>query len=252
MSDLLAISIGNTRITCGIFKSGALLETSHFDTVKAAGAARTIAGDLASKMPVALCSVVPHAAEQVKAALAERNIRAFEVTQKGTAHLIKNTYETMGADRIANAVAAHKIYGGEKDVLILDFGTCTTLTAVGSDGTFRGGFITLGLGKTLEALHESTAQLPVTKIGMQDMPQLAFDTTAAIIDGTFLGHIGLIEQWIKLSRKQVGRDATTIATGGWSEVVGRHSTQIDVMDPYLTLRGIYSVAEAAKVPEDRG
>jgi type III pantothenate kinase len=252
MSDLLAISIGNTRITCGTFKSGALIDTQHFDTPKSRAASRHIANGVEDGSRVALCSVVPDAADELRGALADKGVRPLEVSQKGTAHLLKGTYETMGADRIANAVAGHKIYGGEKDILILDFGTCTTLTAVGSDGTFRGGFITLGLGKILEALHESTAQLPRTKIGAQDMPQLAFDTTSAIIDGTFLGHIGLVEQWIKLGRKQLDRDATTIATGGWSEIVGRHSTQIDVMDPYLTLRGIYLVAEEARVPGDRG
>lgn len=252
MSDLFAISIGNTRITCGSFKNGALIDTQHFETAKASASARTIANSLEPQTRVAMCSVVPHASDEVRASLMDKKLPPFEVSYKGTNHLLRNIYETMGNDRIANAVAGHKIYGADKDVLILDFGTCTTLTAVGSDGTFRGGLITLGLGETLEALHESTAQLPRTKIGAQDMPQLAFDTPSAIMDGTFLGHIGLVEQWIKLARKQVGRDATTIATGGWSEVIGRHSTQIDVMDPYLTLRGIYLIAEEAKVPGDRG
>lgn len=252
MSELLAISIGNTRITCGTFKAGALIETQHYDTPKSQTASRQIADSVEKSSLVAMCSVVPAAAEEVRAALADKGVRPFEIPTGGSTHLIKGIYETMGADRIANAVAGHKIYGAEKDVLILDFGTCTTLTAVSSDGTFRGGFITLGLGKTLDSLHESTAQLPSTQIGAQDMPQLAFDTKSAIIDGTFLGHIGLVEQWIKLARKQLGRDATTVATGGWSEVIGRHSSQIDVMDPYLTLRGIYLVAEEARVPGDRG
>ena len=238
MSELLAISIGNTRITCGTFKAGALIETQHYDTPKSQTASRQNADSVEKSSLVAMCSVVPAAAEEVRAALADKGVRPFEIPTGGSTHLIKGIYETMGADRIANAVAGHKIYGAEKDVLILDFGTCTTLTAVSSDGTFRGGFITLGLGKTLDSLHESTAQLPSTQIGAQDMPQLAFDTKSAIIDGTF--------------RKQLGRDATTVATGGWSEVIGRHSSQIDVMDPYLTLRGIYLVAEEARVPGDRG
>ncbi len=248
--DLLAIDIGNSRISCGLFKTGALVQTWHYPTREAMSAARAIADGAHGRPPVALCSVVPAAASEIKTQLALAGCGLFEVSAQGPVP-ISDIYQTMGADRVANAVAAWKLYGQKSSVIVVDMGTATTLTAVSADGRFCGGFITLGLGQTLAALHISTAQLPATRLEQTVTPQLAFDTDSAIVNGTFLAQIGLVEYWVRLARKTLKGEVTTVATGGWSEPVGRHSAYLDITDPCLTLKGIYLVAQAAAGLKDR-
>jgi type III pantothenate kinase len=99
----------------------------------------------------------------------------------------------LGADRLANVVAAWKFYGQKQPVIVIDYGTATTLEAVLPDGTFVGGFICLGLGKVLSALHVETASLP--EVGLNDNHErklkLALNTQHAIASGAILAHVGL-------------------------------------------------------------
>ncbi|HEY9871675.1 MAG TPA: type III pantothenate kinase, partial [Candidatus Obscuribacterales bacterium] len=130
--------------------------------------------------------------------------------------------------------------------MVLDLGTATTLTAVSPEGRFAGGLITLGLGQTLAALHANAAALPDVRLEGRSphTPALAFDTETAIASGTVLAHVGLVEYWVKLARKQLGPDTVTVATGGWAETLARYTRVFDHIDPYLTLKGIYLMAEA--------
>jgi type III pantothenate kinase len=160
--------------------------------------------------------------------------------------LIGGTYDTLGVDRVANIAAAWKLFAGEAPAMVLDLGTATTLTAVSPDGRFAGGLITLGLGKTLAALHANAAALPDIRLEGRPphTPALAFNTETAIASGAALSHVGLVEYWIKLARKQLGPDTVTVATGGWAETLARYTRAFDHIDPYLTLKGIYLIAEA--------
>lgn len=238
--EIIAIDYGNSRISCGLFRSGVLLETWFHQSDDIDATARNIK----SRNPglVALCSVVPEAAASLKSTLEATGHKVFALST-GTSDIISGIYPTMGADRIANTVAAWKLYGKETGAIVVDLGTATTLTAVDRDGKFAGGFITLGLGKTIAALHEETAQLPRATIRQYAERQLCFDTESAIVTGTILAQTGLVEYWVRVARKSLGYTAKVIATGGLSEIVARQSTIFDIADPILTLKGVYLAAE---------
>ncbi|MBY0358166.1 MAG: type III pantothenate kinase [Candidatus Obscuribacterales bacterium] len=242
--DIIAIDLGNSRISCGLFRTGVLVETWFHPSNDIEAAGRSIN----SHKPafVALCSVVPEAATGLKALLTAHGHKVLTMAT-GKSNVIKGIYPTMGADRIANAVAAWKLYGRDAGAVVIDMGTATTLTAVDKNGTFQGGFITLGLGKTIAALHEATAQLPMPTLKQYSERQLCVDTDAAILSGTVLGQTGLVEYWVKIARKTLGYSAQVIATGGWSETIARQSTVFDITDPLLTLRGVYLTAEPEAV-----
>lgn len=241
--NLLAVNIGNSRITWALFRKGMLIETWHEATSRPQEAARLIA-ELARTQPVAICSVVPAACEILVEHLTASGLE-FHLLSSASQTLVSGTYEGMGIDRVANAVAAWKLFAREAPALVVDLGTATTLTAVSSEGRFLGGLITLGLGKTLHALHQEAAQLPaISLIGKSPAASpLAFDTETAIVSGTILAHVGLVEHWLKLARKQLGGESVTVATGGWADTLVRYTRAIEHVDPYLTLKGIYLLSE---------
>jgi type III pantothenate kinase len=134
-------------------------------------------------------------------------------------------------------------------LLVFDFGTATTLTAVDKTGKFLGGFITLGLGKTFDSLHRYTAQLPDLKqaLGTPLADGLGQNTESSIISGCVLGHVGLLESWVHQSRKTLGVECAVVATGGYARYLVPHTTLIDHLEPDLTLIGINLLSEESKV-----
>src|SRR5579885_1474 len=132
--DVIAVDIGNSRIACGLFRQGILVETWHCETDQPRAAAELIAER--NGIAVKICSVVPDAAGELKEHLIRLRLDVSQITSQT---LVRPTYETLGMDRQANAVAAWKLYGSKAPVAVLDLGTATTLTAVDSAGTFRGG-----------------------------------------------------------------------------------------------------------------
>lgn len=247
--EVLAVDIGNSRIKAAVFRSGAMAASFEEPTKSAKDAAAKIGRDFPHAL-VAMSSVVPEAADSLELELTSMGIDNFRL-ESGKSSIISSLYSTLGADRIANMVAAWKLYGKERNTAIIDLGTATTLTTVSKDGHFMGGYITLGLGKSLSSLHESAAQLPKAVLGSSAERQLAFDTEASIVSGTLLGHVGIVEHWLKIARRCLGNEMQAIATGGWCELVARHTLCFDNVDPLLTLRGIYLIAEEEAALKDR-
>jgi type III pantothenate kinase len=156
----------------------------------------------------------------------------------------------MGSDRVANAAAAFKLHTIDSEAaVVIDFGTATTLTAVNNKGNFLGGMITLGLTKTFQALHYSTAQLP--ELSVQELENLslssplAFDTQTAIERGCVIGHIGMVRYWLERALKSLPRKTTVVATGGLARLIAPAIKLFDHVDVNLTLKGIKIIGEAA-------
>ncbi|MBI4532443.1 MAG: type III pantothenate kinase [Candidatus Melainabacteria bacterium] len=261
--NLLAVDIGNSQITCARFVNGQLANITNSNTADAEQAACYIAKAAAGDI-VALCSVVPNVGNLIENHLKSSGcqlIRVATTSQK----LLCGVYDSMGADRVANAVAAWKLYCQKSPAVVLDFGTATTLTAVSSQGKFLGGLITLGLGQTMLALSRQAAQLPNVSIHHtsdlthkysggsipKNGPSLAFSTEKAIVNGALLAHLGTIAAWIKLASDELKAKPITVATGGWSDTLARHTKLFDVVEPYLTLKGIYFIAEAGAGLKDQ-
>jgi type III pantothenate kinase len=247
MVNRIIVSIGNTRISCGTFVSDKLDQVQYFMNCDVDDAARhvvQVAAQLSTKS-VAVSSVVPAARDALIPQLKNQGLQCFEVSADGQT-VVTGLYKGIGSDRIANAAAGCKQYAKAGAAIILDFGTATTLTAVASNGEFLGGLITLGVGKTFAHLHKSTAQLPNLESAFagRKINTLAHDTEAAIIGGSILGHVGLIEKWVSSAKEALGLDATVVATGGYGDQLRRHTDCIDVFDPELTLKGINIIAAA--------
>ncbi len=141
----------------------------------------------------------------------------------------------VGADRICNAVAAFNKYGGPS--IVCDFGTATTFTAVSREGDFLGGAIAPGIGISLEALAEHTAQLPRIDL---EKPRSAIgrSTVAAMQAGVFYGFVGQVEEIVRRIQRELGEPATVIATGGWARLLAEELSCIHHHDPLLTLEGL--------------
>ncbi len=248
----LAIDIGNSRICCGLFLDDELSETWNYSTSDPATAASHL-NSLNSKYGrglIAVSSVVPTTLPEMVANWPQAQDKIFEVTARSQ-NLLSGLYETMGSDRIANAAAAYKLHTAEAEAaIVIDFGTATTLTAVNNKGNFLGGMITLGLIKTFQALHYSTAQLP--ELSVQEVEShsisspLAFDTQMTIERGCVIGHIGLVKHWIERALKSLPSKTTVIATGGLAPLLAPAVELFDHVDINLTLKGIKIIGEAAR------
>jgi type III pantothenate kinase len=146
----------------------------------------------------------------------------------------------VGADRIANALAARERYGAP--AVVVDFGTSTNFDVVSREGAFVGGVIAPGMAASVDALVARTAQLPRVALRRPDRA-IGRNTAACMQSGAFFGYVGLIEGLIDRILAEVGGPAPVIATGGLASVMAPETTKIAHVDPDLTLDGIRLVWE---------
>lgn len=147
--------------------------------------------------------------------------------------------QEVGADRLVNAVAAHKSYDGA--LIVVDFGTATTFDVVGADGGYEGGIIAPGINLSLEALHTAAAKLPRIAV---EKPQAVVGkaTVPAMQSGVYWGYIGLIEGLVaRIRADQENPDMKVIATGGLAAPLSEGTDIIDVVDHDLTIRGLIDI-----------
>jgi type III pantothenate kinase len=141
----------------------------------------------------------------------------------------------VGADRIVNAVAAIHEYGSP--LIIVDFGTATTYCYVNEHRQYMGGAIAPGIGISTEALYSKAAKLPRIEITRPE-GVIGKNTVAAMQAGIVYGYVGQVEGVVKRMMNQSEKKPTVIATGGLSNLIAQESTIIDVVDPFLTLKGL--------------
>jgi type III pantothenate kinase len=147
--------------------------------------------------------------------------------------------QSLGADRIANAVAAYNIYGGP--CITVDFGTATTFGVVTREGTFLGGAIAPGIRSATDALVSRAAQLQRFDFVKPDRA-VADNTVGAMQAGVMYGFSGLADHIIYRIKQEIG-DARVIATGGMSDVIAGDSQSIEIVDKLLTLKGLQLIHE---------
>jgi type III pantothenate kinase len=157
----------------------------------------------------------------------------------------------VGADRLLNALAGHRQFGGP--LIVVDFGTATTFDVVDATGAYLGGVICPGVNLSLEALHQAAARLP--RIGM-GRPQSVIGraTVPAMQSGVFWGYIGLTEGLLVRIMGEFGSKMKVIATGGLAPLFSEGTTMIDHILPDLTLDGLLMLAErnpAPPIPRER-
>lgn len=141
----------------------------------------------------------------------------------------------VGADRIVNAVAAINEYGSP--LIIVDFGTATTYCYINEQSQYMGGAIAPGVNISTEALYSRAAKLPRIEIARPESV-IGKNTVSAMQAGIVYGYVGQVEGIVKRMMDQSVKKPTVIATGGLSALIAQESTIIDVVDPYLTLKGL--------------
>ena len=165
---------------------------------------------------------------------------------------IINNYESpkdVGADRIVNAVAAFKKYGGPS--IVVDMGTAITFDVLSEDGKYLGGSIAPGIRIAQNGLFGMTAQLP--KIELRDpKTAIARTTPESMNAGIVYGYISLIDGLIGQIEKDLVRDydckdkVKVIATGGYSELISNESKYINRIEPDLMLDGLKIIYDRIK------
>lgn len=143
----------------------------------------------------------------------------------------------VGADRIVNSVAAYKKYGGKKPVICIDFGTATTFNVITEKGELIGGVIAPGIKGSLDSLVNGTAKLPNIELALPDKI-IAKNTVTNMQAGLLYGFAGLVENIVRKTKEELGRDAYVVATGGLGETIASEAKSIDVIDRMLTLEGL--------------
>jgi len=152
--------------------------------------------------------------------------------------------KSLGADRAVNAIAGHAKFPG--DLIIVDFGTATTIDAIDFNGAYKGGIIAPGLNLSLDALVGNTAKLPRIAIAVPPSKSvIGTNTEDQMLIGVYWGYVAMIEGLIARMRAEIGRPATVIATGGLSVLFNRQEGLFDAIDPDLTLNGLALLAERA-------
>jgi len=143
--------------------------------------------------------------------------------------------EEVGADRLVNTVAAHDRYKGP--LIVVDFGTATTLDVVDHDGNYIGGVIAPGINLSLAALHMAAAKLPSIRISRTDHV-IGKDTVSCMQSGIYWGYVGLVEGLVTRIKSEFGAAMRTVATGGLAPLFAGATDAIETVDPDLTLWGL--------------
>jgi type III pantothenate kinase len=253
MGLLLTIDAGNTNTVLGLHEGRELkvhwrLTTRREQTTDEYGIlVRNLFSD-AGIVPadihgVSIASVVP-TLTQVLVSLARRYLEHEPlVVEAGVTTGMPILYDPpgdVGADRIVNGVAAFAIYGGP--VVVVDFGTATTLDVVTAKGEYVGGVICPGVGISADALFQRAARLP--KVEVKNPGRVVGKSTVASMQsGLYFGYASMVQGLIERIRAELPSRPRVVATGGLAEVLASEIPAIEAVDPVLTLTGLRLIWE---------
>ncbi len=246
---LLAIDIGNTQTTIGLFGGDRLLQTWRLST----RAPRTsdelwvlvehlIAG-LPTPTHVGISSVVPELTRAFARMIDARMQLTPLIINHESVRSLKIAYDppqAVGPDRLCGAVAGFKMVGGP--LILVDLGTATVFDVISAEGVYLGGLIAPGLSTAAEALHRAAALLPVVELHFP--PQvIGTSTETAIQSGILYGALDMIDGVVERIQKILPVRAHVIATGGFAGLLKAESRTIERVEPDLVLHGIRYVCE---------
>jgi len=247
---LFALDIGNTNVTCGLFRGEHLAASWRLSThaPKTVDESVVTLRDLFSsaRIPLAevhaviLCSVVPKTLRTLKDSLAQLwpSIQPVTVGETFTVPLT-NRYlppEQVGQDRLVNAYAALQMTG--QPALIVDFGTAITIDLLTPDGAYAGGVIAPGVEISLDALSQRTAMLPRIELAAP-LSVLGRDTVSSMRSGLLYGFASLCDGLVtRIREEQRLATCPVIATGGYATLIAEHCRTVTRVEPNLTLQGL--------------
>lgn len=248
---VLAIDIGNTQTVIGWFDADALRCTARWGTVREDAddlLDRELSGffsrynlNPAQLDAIGISSVVPPATPQLVEALGRYTglEPVLASVRTATIPIRVDVPEKIGADRIANAAAAARLY--PLPAIVMDVGTATTISVIDATGNLVGGSISLGLQNSARALHQVTAQLPLSDLASPPS-QIGRNTEDSIRSGLLNGTAAMLEGLAERMSGELGRPATLILTGGLSGRLIHHFRKPVRHDPELLLKGLRLIA----------
>src|ERR1700709_1832943 len=151
----------------------------------------------------------------------------------------------VGADRLLNALASHRKFGGP--LIVVDFGTATTFDVVDQTGAYQGGVICPGINLSIEALHQAAARLPRIGIG-RPQAVIGRSTVPAMQSGIYWGYVGLIEGLLARIKVEFGGPPKGIATRGRGPLFAEGTLMLEQIEPDLTFDGLRMLAERNPAP----
>lgn len=250
---LLCIDIGNTNITLGLYQSETLGSRWRLATnmermpdeyaLQFLGLLSHAGYSPADLSGVCLASVVPPLTGRIIQTCHQYLDQDPLVVDPGVKTGVRILYDTprsVGADRIVDAAAVLRLYGGP--ACVVDFGTGTTFDAISEEGDYLGGAIAPGIGIAAEALFQRAAKL--TRVDIQRPPSaIGRNTTQSLQSGLLFGYVGLVEGMVARFRAELGPKMKVIATGGYAELIARETDVIQIIAPWLTLDGLRIIWE---------
>ncbi|OQY34119.1 MAG: pantothenate kinase [Anaerolineaceae bacterium 4572_5.1] len=250
---LLTIDIGNTNITLGLYDGDSLKSSWRVSTVhermpdeyglQFIGLLERTRCSPAALTGICLASVVPPLTMKIAQACQKYLSHAPLIVDAGVKTGVRIKYENprdVGADRIVDAAAVRRLYGGP--ACVVDFGTGTTFDAISAAGDYLGGAIAPGIGIAAEALFSRAAKLP--RVDLTRPPSaIGRNTPQAMQSGLLFGYVGLVEGMVARFRAELGPEMKTIATGGLAEIITKETDVIDIVNPWLTLEGLRMIWE---------
>jgi type III pantothenate kinase len=246
---LLAIDIGNTNITLGLYREAELIQAWRLATdhdrmpdeygLQLLGLIKHAECKGEDLTAAALASVVPPLTGRFLEACQKYLDIDPLVIDAGVKTGLKIRYEdpkfTLGADRVVDAVAVLQLYGGP--ACVVDFGTATTFDAITSEGEYLGGAIAPGIGIAADALFQRAAKLPRVELG-RPPGAIGRNTVHAMQSGLLFGYVGLVEGMVARFRQELGDEMKVIGTGGLVGLIAEETDAIEILAPWLTLDGL--------------
>ena len=243
---LLAIDIGNTTISCGLFKNSKLIKKWKIPTLDLISKKQNVVYEFARIRKkyidaIILCSVVPEATKKLDLLLKSIFLVEPIIVGRDLKIPIKNLYKVpsqVGQDRLVGAYVGSRLYG--QPLIIVDFGTAITIDVISKDKKYLGGIIVPGIEVSLSALSNNAALLPKVKPIKTPQSLIGKNTMDSMLSGIFYGFGSLCDGVVKKIKRQIG-NCKVIATGGYVKVMRRYCECIDEIDADLTLRGLFEI-----------
>lgn len=235
---LLAIDIGNTNISFGIFEGKKLKKRFCIPTKYHTAKDLKILLKGCKIYDTILCSVVPKASKFLENDINNILGKRPKLIGRDIIVPIKNRYRNpkqVGQDRLVNAYAGIILYGAP--LIAVDFGTAITFDVISRDKEYLGGMILPGIQISLNALAQDTALLPKIKLG-KPKEFIGKDTSSSMLSGVVYGFSALTSQLVRLLKQKIGKDALIIGTGGDIGLIKQYCKEFDVVDRELTLKGL--------------
>lgn len=248
---ILAVDVGNTQTVLGLFEEQILdahwrvstdaTMTADEIRIKIAGLLAGEGMDWGAVSRVIVSSVVPRLTDAYEEVARRATGHAAMVVGPGLKTGMPVRYDNpheVGADRIVNGVAAYQAFGGP--VLVVDFGTATTIDVIDAEGGYLGGTISPGLETSADALFAKAARL--SKVELEDPGTvIGRNTRASVQAGLLLGEAAKVDGLVRRAWRELGVETRVVATGGLAEKIAPQCETVTDVDTDLTLKGLMIV-----------